>query len=508
MADRRDAGPGQALQLALERLATVADVLVAVLLLEPLPDLLAGVRGPDDREPVARRPVLGLRRHDLDDVAVLQAIVERHQPVVDLGADRPVTDVGVDPIGEVERRGTRRQVLDVALRREDEHLVLEDVELDAFDELGRVADLALPVHQLAQPGQLGVVVALGLGALLVAPVRRDPDLADGVHRVGPDLDLERLAVERDHGRVEALVAVRLGNRDVVVELARDRLPEAVDDAQRRVAVPDLVHQQADRVDVVDLAEGRRLALHLLPDGEEVLRAAIQVALDPVPGELRLEDRDRPLDVALAARPARVEVRRQLAVALRVEVLEREVLQLPLDLPDAQPLGQGRVDLHGLARDPELLLRREAGQRAHVVEPIGQLDEDDPDVLGHREQHLADVLGLLLLVRVGGELGQLRDAVHEVGDFRAEVLLDVGQGLVGVLRHVVEQRRLDRGEVQGHLGERLGRGDRVSDVGLAGGPALVAVGHDREVERALHRPEVGLGVMAGDLRQERLAKRRQ
>jgi len=49
---------------------------------------------------------------------------------------------------------------------------------------------------------------------------------------------------------------------------------------------------------------------------------------------------------------------------------------------------------------------------------------------------------------------------------------------------------------------------VGDVGLAGGPALIPVGHDREVERALHRPEVGLGVMAGDLRQERLAKRRQ
>jgi hypothetical protein len=122
--------------------------------------------------------VLGLGGHDLDDVAVLQPVVQRHEAVVDLGADAAVADVGVDSVGEVERRRAGRKVLDLALRREDEDLVLEDVELDALDELGGVRDVALPVHDLAQPGQLGVVFAIGLGAFLVAPVRGDADLAD------------------------------------------------------------------------------------------------------------------------------------------------------------------------------------------------------------------------------------------------------------------------------------------------------------------------------------------
>ncbi len=175
--DGRDRGPRQAAQLALERLTPVDDVLVAILALEPLPDLLAGVAGLDDLHPVARRAVLALGRHDLDDVAVLEPVVERHEAVVDLGPDRAVADVGVDPVGEVERRRAGRQVLDVALRGEHEDLVLEDVELDALDELGRVRHVALPVEQLAQPGQLGVVLAVGLGAFLVAPVGGDPDLA-------------------------------------------------------------------------------------------------------------------------------------------------------------------------------------------------------------------------------------------------------------------------------------------------------------------------------------------
>ena len=172
------------------------DVLVALLALEPGPDLLAGVAGPDDVQPVARRSVLALGRDDLDDVAVLEPVVERDEPVVDLGADAAMADVGVDPVGEVERRRAGRQVLDVAARGEHEDLVLEDVELDPLDELGRVGDLALPVHELAQPGELGVVLAIGPAAFLVAPVGGDADLADLVHRVGPDLDLERLALAR------------------------------------------------------------------------------------------------------------------------------------------------------------------------------------------------------------------------------------------------------------------------------------------------------------------------
>ena len=202
----------------------MADVLVAVLALEPLADLFAGVGGPDDVQPVARRTVLALGRDDLDDVAVLESIVERDEAVVDLRADRAVADVGVDAIREVERRGAGRQVLDVALRREHEDLVLEDVELDALDELGRVRlrHVALPVHELAQPGELGVVLAVGLRAFLVAPVGGDADLGHLVHLVGPDLDLERLAVDGDDRRVQRLVEVVLGDRDVVVELAGDR----------------------------------------------------------------------------------------------------------------------------------------------------------------------------------------------------------------------------------------------------------------------------------------------
>src|SRR5438067_1081502 len=73
----------------------------------------------------------------------------------------------------------------------------------------------------------------------------------------------------------------------------------------------------------------------------------------------------------------------LAIVLGLEVFEREVLELPLDLPDAQAMRQRRVDVHGLSRDALLLLGRERRERAHVVKAVAELDDHDPQVVRHR-----------------------------------------------------------------------------------------------------------------------------
>ncbi len=328
-----------------------------------------------------------------------------------------------------------------------------------------------------------------------------PTSDDLVHRVGPDLDLERLAVERDHGRVQRLVQVVLGDGDVVVELAGDRPPQGVDDAQRRVAVADVLDQEADGVDVVDLAELRALALHLLPDAVDVLGAALELCLDPGVRQPRPQLLDGPLDVGLTTRPPGVEQLRQVPEGLGLECLEREVLQLPLDLPDTQALGERGVDLQRLARDALLLLGLEGAQGAHVVQAVGELDEDDADVVGHRQEHLPDVLGLLLLVAVGAELGQLGDAVHEVGDLGPEAVLDVGEAVLGVLGDVVEEGGRDGHWVDAELGEDLGGRDGVRHVRVARCAHLAAVRLHGQVEGAVDHREVRLRMVLADRREQ-------
>ena len=72
-------------------------------------------------------------------------------------------------------------------------------------------------------------------------------------------------------------------------------------------------------------------------------------------------------------------------------------------------------------------------------------------------------------RAGAELGQLGDAVHEVRHLRPKRSSTSRDGVLGVLRHVVQQRRLDRERVEAELGQDLGHGQRVGDVRLAATP---------------------------------------
>jgi hypothetical protein len=81
------------------------------------------------------------------------------------------------------------------------------------------------------------------------------------------------------------------------------------------------------------------------------------------------------------------------VDLRLQCCERQILQLPLDRVHAEPVRQRSEDLQGFRGDPRLLVGPQVVQRAHVVQPVGQLDHQHPDVPAHRQDHLSDGLGL-------------------------------------------------------------------------------------------------------------------
>ena len=145
-------------------------------------------------------------------------------------------------------------------------------------------------------------------------------------------------------------------------------------------------------------------------------------------------------------------------------------------------------------------------RAHVVQPVGELDEDDADVARHRQQHLAERLGLRLLARREAQLVELGEAVDEVGGRRAEALDQLGLGDAAVLHRVVHQRGHDRLRVELPLGAQAGDGDRVRDVGLAAGAELAQVRLVGEAVGVADAPDVG-GVEVVELDGQRRERRR-
>ena len=143
-----------AVQLALDLGAAEGHVLGALLLLEPLADLVLCIAGLDDVQPVAARPLGGRGGQHLDDVAGLRLAVDRHDHAVDLGADHLVADARVNGVGKVDHRRALRQDDDIALRREDKDLVAEDVDLERIHELVGVLRVVLDLKEAGDPLQL------------------------------------------------------------------------------------------------------------------------------------------------------------------------------------------------------------------------------------------------------------------------------------------------------------------------------------------------------------------
>ena len=184
-------------------------------------------------------------------------------------------------------------------------------------------------------------------------------------------------------------------------------------------------------------------------------------------------------------------------------LEREVLELPLERVDTEPVRERRVDLECLLGLLHLLLLAEVLDRPHVVEAVGKLDEDDPDVLGHRDDHLPVVLRLGLLAARELDPRQLRDALDQLSDVGAELgahLVELG---LGVLDDVVQEGRGDRLLVEVELRADAGNTPGVVDELLAGSTHLPAVPLLRVLERPADQLAVDARVVRLDARDQLL-----
>ncbi len=426
----------------------------------------------------------------------MQLGAQGHDAAVDLGADAGVAHLAVHRIGEVDRRGPARQRDEVSLGREAEHLVLEHLELGVLEELLRPRGVLEDVEELAQPAVLLAVLAAL--ALLVDPVRRHAELGHVVHLAGADLHLDALPLGSDHAGVERAVVVGLGRRDVVLEAAGDDRILGVDDAEALVALLGRLDDDAERHDVRQLLEADVLALHLEPDRVGGLLAARHPGGEPALGQGLPELLDDPGHQIAAALPEEPQPRNDAVARILGKLAEGQVLQLVAHRLDADALGQGRIDLHGLERDAAALHRiGDVVERAHVVQPVGELHQEDADVLRHGEHQLAEILRLLGVIGLQLEAIELGDAVDQAADLLAEEILDPFQGGIGVFDGVVEQCRDDGGAVQLHAGQDAGDFQGVGEIRIARRPGLRSVRLHREHIGAVERRFLGVRIVSLD-----------
>ena len=274
-------------------------------------------------------------------------------------------------------------------------------------------------------------------------MRGDAVFGDLVHLLGADLDLERDAVRTDDGGVERLVHVWLGRADIVLETTQNGTVKVVDDAEHVVAVGHGVDDDAEREEVEHLVHRLILRVHLAVDAVGMLHAAVDLEIRDVlllqaRLNLRLHAVHKGLVLGLLGR----ERAGDLVVADGVQILEGQILKLPLDALHTEAVGDGRVNFHRFERLLPLLFRRLVLHGAHVVRAVGQFDENDADVLGHGHEHLAQVLHLLFFLAGVLHARQLGDALDQIRDRGGELLGDLGIRGGGVLDAVVHEGGLD------------------------------------------------------------------
>jgi hypothetical protein len=275
----------------------------------------------------------------------------------------------------------------------------------------------------------------------------------------------------------------------------------VNRSERGVAVLHRLDDHSHAHEVLDVVELLAARDHLLVDGPVVLRTAGDLGLDVQLNKSRSQvDEDR-VEEALALGSLRGDHLLDLGIAQRVQHREGRVFELPLHLGNPEPVREGGVDVEALLRDAALLELGQRRDRAHVVETVGELDEQDPDVLGHRHQHLAQRGCLLCLLGVELQAVEFGDAVDNGGHVGAEFPLDVALRHRRVFDRIVKQGRSDGHIVEAEVGEDQRHPERVGDVGLPRTPHLFLVGLPRQLVGALDEVAVGAAMALAERRDE-------
>jgi len=386
------------------------------------------------------------------------------------------------------------QFLDIAGGGEGINLFRIELQTHPFQEFLGVLQLLLEVHHLLEPGEaLGVFFVVG-PPLFIAPVGRNPFFSHPVHLPGADLNLQALAALADHRSVDGLVHVALGHADIVFQAPRHRPEQGVDDSQGFIAFLDRFHDDAKGQEIVEFIQGDLLGLELAVDAVKIFDPAVHFPLDVVLLQLFPEVLAHVLFVLFQGALFPEQPFPDLLVSLGLQVEKGQVFQLGLEAEHAQAAGQGGVDIQGLPGDALLLGGFHDPQGPHVMNPVGQLHQQDPDIMGHGKDHLADIFRLLGLPVAEDQLADLGNPVDHIRHFLPEILVQFVQGGGGVLHRVVKEAGGDGDRPQAHLGQMVGDFQGMGQVRLAGQARLAFMGLGGKDIGLLDEIGVRLGVM--------------
>ena len=182
----------------------------------------------------------------------------------------------------------------------------------------------------------------------------------------------------------------------------------------------------------------------------MLYAAIHLRLDACFSDVIADLVHNTLDIFFTDALAHRNLFHQIIIHLRLQIFQRKIIQLRLDLADTKPLGYWAIDLQRFFRNALPALRTFVFQSSHIVQSVRKLNQDHPNILGHGKKHFTQIFRLhfqllIHLIRPAGkrQTFQLCDPVHQKRHIIAKLLLQILIRHDGIFHHIMKQSRYDR-----------------------------------------------------------------
>src|SRR5258706_13775752 len=96
-----------------------------------------------------------------------------------------------------------------------------------------------------------------------------------------------------------------------------------------------------------------------------------------------------------------------------------------------------VEINSFGRNPQLFVAWHTVEGTHVVQAIGQFDQDNTHIFTECEQHFAEILSLRRS-SVFKYPADFRETINDLGNFFSKGPLNVGQLDVRVFHYILNQ----------------------------------------------------------------------
>lgn len=242
-------------------------------------------------------------------------------------------------------------------------------------------------------------------------------------------------------------------------------------AKGDIAIGDVIGDNAEAVNIGKLAEADLLFLHLFPDGIGFLLPPFHLSLDSGLVKRPFQCGFDPGDEITGILAELQKAANDGGAGLGMEHLKGQILQfLPHPLHTHAP-GERGENIHGFPSDTGAFIGAKMAKRPHIMRPVRQLHQQHPHIAGHGDQQFAEVFRLFGFPARQFQLVQLGDTIHQLGNFLAEKLGNLGIGRGSVFDCVMQERGDDCGVIQLQLCENCSHFKRMAEIGLAAGTFL-------------------------------------